>query len=567
MRRRLVAPAGLLGGIPLLGLVTTVLLVPIAVFLSYSFRSSELFGVGDTYTLDSYREVVTSPEFRELMLRSAVVAVIVAGIVVLCAFVLAYAITFRFGRWGNALLGVVLVSSLAAYIVRIYAWSSILGSNGLVNATLQAVGITDQPVVALSYGYPAIVITMVYLYLPVAALIITANMSGIDRGQLEASADLGGGRWRTVASVVAPQTTRAVASAFALTAIIASADFVTPALVGGPKGQMVGTTIQSAVLSRGDYPLGAALGVATIVCTLATLGLVLAAARISASVAHRAAMAFRPAQRHRRRRIRTSLSAPVAGALIAFLVAPLVVVVVFSLNTNRSVGLPMRGLTLSWYPAVLDEAGLIDSMANSLKLAVLTMLAALAIGVPAAFSLVRAQGWFRRVLWVAVLAPLVVPGVLIGAALLTAANDTGIRLGLGVTLAAQALYAVPFVALIVRARILSIDDRLTESGRDLGSTARRALRTVVFPLLLPSLAGGALLAASVALDEILISTFTLGGDSTLPVWILSRARRALTPGINAIAVMVLAVSLVSLVVATRIASRVISQRNSQAGTL
>ena len=229
---------------PLVLLVLFLIGLPLALLASYSFRESSFLGVGPGPTLDQYQAVFENSNTVRIMLRTLAVSFGVAGVVTILAFVVSYALTFRLsGRKALIFLGVVVASGFASFLVRIFAWGSILGTNGLVNGGLEAVGAIDDPLGFLFFGYFAVGVTMVYLWLPLAVLVVFSSMQGIDRKTVEASRDLGAGRWRTVFKVVAPQARGGLAGAFVLTAIFASADFVTPRLVGGPRGLTVGAIV------------------------------------------------------------------------------------------------------------------------------------------------------------------------------------------------------------------------------------------------------------------------------------------------------------------------------------
>ena len=218
-------------------LVLVLVGLPMALLASYSFRESSFLGVGPGPTFEQYRLVFENANIVRVMFRTLVVSFGVASVVTILAFVVSYALTFRLtGRKALIVLGVIVASGFASFLVRIFAWGSILGTNGLVNGGLEAVGAIDDPLGFLFFGYFAVGVTMAYLWLPLAVLVVFSSMQGIDRKTVEASRDLGAGRWRTISKVVAPQARGGLAGAFVLTAIFTSADFVTPRLVGGPRG-------------------------------------------------------------------------------------------------------------------------------------------------------------------------------------------------------------------------------------------------------------------------------------------------------------------------------------------
>jgi ABC-type spermidine/putrescine transport system permease subunit II len=169
----------------------------------------------------------------------------------------------------------------------------------------------------------------------------------------------------------------------------------------------------------------------------------------------------------------------------------------------------------------------------------------LALGVPAAFVLVRSRR--RRLtsaaLTPAVYAPVAVPGVMIGIALLTAAAFLNLQVGLVASGLAHILIATPYIVLVLRSRLLAMDIRIEEAAKDLGANPLKVFFDITLTLLKPSLIAAALLAAAVSLDELLVTNFTIGTGTTLPVWVLGQIRRGLTPGINALAVMLCVASL------------------------
>ena len=157
---------------------------------------------------------------------------------------MAYAMRFSLGRWGPRLLILVMATLLSSYIVRIFAWMTILGTNGLTNTVLLDLGVISHPLSFLLYGYFAIGLVLVYVYLPLAVLPIYAALQGVDPHAIEASRDLGATRLQTLRRVTIPLAMHGIRIAFAVSFIFAASDYVTPTLVGGLSGQMAGNVIQ-----------------------------------------------------------------------------------------------------------------------------------------------------------------------------------------------------------------------------------------------------------------------------------------------------------------------------------
>jgi ABC-type spermidine/putrescine transport system permease subunit II len=526
-------------------LLVGILLVPVGIFATYSFRPTGFLGVESGVTFENYSRVIHSHTDVTIILRTLALGLGVAFIVTSLAFVIAYALAFRIRRRAALIvLGVVLAASISSLLVRIYAWATILGNNGLINSTLTGLGITDKPLTFLLFGYFAIVVTMVYVYLPVATLILYGAFQNVDPRTLEASRDLGAGRWRTIARVTAPQVSGGLLAAFGFVAILAWGDYVTPSLMGGVRGQTIGTLIRDTALVQGDYAMAAALaltfGVAMLL-TICVLALAWRASRPLRGYAGRVGdrLAHRLARRRRQVMVKRSLSRPLTFALVGYLVLPTVLVIVFSFNDKSTVGLPWRAFTTRWYPEIVHRAGFTDAVTTSAQIAVAAVVASLVLGTLVALALIRLSGIARGALWLAVMLPFLVPGVLWGASLNTIAAEQGLLLGPGVTTLVHILLAIPLVVLVVYVRLSGVDRRIFEAARDLGAAPARVWRTVTIPIMLPSLVGAALFAAAYSLDELFVTNFTIGSANTVPVWVLGQIRYGFRPGINALGVMLL----------------------------
>jgi putative spermidine/putrescine transport system permease protein len=539
---------------------------PLVLLTTYSFRESSFLGVGTGPTLEQYKVVFESAGTVRLMLNTLMVSLIVGAIATALAFVVAYGITFRLGRRTALIaLGIVVASGVASFLVRIFAWGIVLGTNGLINSSLEAIGVIGQPLEWLYFDRFAIAVTMVYAYLPISALIVYSAMQEIDPRSVEASRDLGAGRWRTLFAVVMPQAKAGLLAAFAITVILAGGDFVTPRIVGGTSGLMVGAVVESLALTGGDLPGAAALALAFLVMLIGAVGLIALAFKLIGPVVRRISLVAQPAarsltQRAPRLRFRYSLSLPGALLLLVYMTVPTILVIIFSFNSSPNVGLPLTGFTTHWYPNIVGKVGFTEALKGSVTITTLATIGSLLIGIPVAFALVRAGKLGERLLWAAVLVPFVIPGALIGSALLIATDETGVRPGVALTTIVHVVLLVSVVVIVVYARLVGVDKHLTEAARDLGSSVWRAFRTVTLPLLLPSIIGAAVLGAAYSLDEIFITTFTIGSDNTVPIWLYGQARRGFTPGVNALGVLLLVGTLTAFTLAVTVARRSILDR-------
>ena len=534
--------------IPITVYIGVLLVGPAVLLVLYSFYTSSFYTIIHTFTSANYHEVFTVDVYWQLLLKSWLVGLIVASIITILAFTMAYAMRFSLGRWGPRLLILVMATLLSSYIVRIFAWMTILGTNGLTNTVLLDLGVISHPLSFLLYGYFAIGLVLVYVYLPLAVLPIYAALQAVDPHALEASRDLGATRLQTLRRVTIPLSIHGIRVAFAVSFIFAASDYVTPTLVGGLDGQMAGNVIQDQFTQSGNYPLGAALAILLVAGFPVILGGLAVAARLVRRVGSRIP---RPARRHHREwRTRAADAAariPYAGVvtaiLVVFLAAPLLTVIFFSFNNSPVPGLPFEGFTLHWYRTVFASGQFHAALRTSLEVAALAVVGAIVLGTPAAFGLARRRSALSPLINTIVFAPIAAPGVVIGIALLTTLDYAGIAAGIYPTAAAHILLVCPFVVLVVRARLTGLDPRIEEAARDLGARRVRVFRTILLPILASALAGAAILAAAISFDELVVTNFTIGAGATLPVWIFSQARTGLTTSINAIAVLLFAGSL------------------------
>ena len=154
------------------------------------------------------------------------------------------------------------------YLVKIYAWKTILGKQGIVNSLLVSLDIVDEPLTVFIFNPGAVGITLVHFLLPLAVLPIYGSLRGVSEISLEAARDLGASSWRVFADIVVPQCRTGLLASFAFTFLISAGDYVTPRLLGGPDTAMIGSFIESAFGLRLDWPLGSAMSYTILVICL-----------------------------------------------------------------------------------------------------------------------------------------------------------------------------------------------------------------------------------------------------------------------------------------------------------
>jgi len=264
---------GYLLSAPLTVLVAGLLLLPIGTFLVYSFLHPTLFGVELPFTLANYVEAFSTPVYWQLMWNSVQIGLVTALVSLVLGYMLAYHISFQAGRLKNVLLALTVISILGGYLVRIYAWRIILGTEGVLNSTLAALGLIQAPLDLLLFSKAAVVVALVNIYIPFTALTVYAALENVGRGQIEAARDLGANPWVAFWKVTLPLTGRAVFTSFLFVFLLTAADYVTPQLIGGTSGAMIGVVVYDQFIKLGNWGLGAALSFSIVL----TFGLVLVA--------------------------------------------------------------------------------------------------------------------------------------------------------------------------------------------------------------------------------------------------------------------------------------------------
>ena len=245
---------------------------PLLVLVAFSFYSFSNFDWVPDLNLANYEKALTSPVFRAIFVRTLIIALTITGITLLIAYPFTYIITFVFPARRQMLYFFVLVTLFGSYLVRIYAWRTILGAEGVINGTLVETGLINEPLRFLLNSPLAVVIALTNFLVPLAVLPIYSSMQNVSPGLLEAGRDLGSGPLGLARRIVLPLTMPGVRVAAAFTFIAAAADFATPALLGGAGGRLAGGAIRHEFGTTLNWPLGAALAITIIALMIAVVG-------------------------------------------------------------------------------------------------------------------------------------------------------------------------------------------------------------------------------------------------------------------------------------------------------
>lgn len=239
-----------------------------------------------------------------------------------------------------------------------------------------------------------------------------------------------------------------------------------------------------------------------------------------------------------------------ALAVYLFLYLPLAIVVVYSFNDSR-LNAEWVGFTVSWYQTLFQNEEMLAAAVNSLTIALVSSLIATLLGTMAGIAIHR---YNLKVLPVLTFTPVAMPEILLGVSLLLFFIQVlHLTLGMLSIIIAHVTFSIGFVAIVVRARLAGMEEALFEAARDLGANAWQTFRLITFPLILPAVIAGALMSFTLSIDDFVITFFTAGvGVSTLPLQIYTMIKIAVTPEVNAISTLLMLLTLLLIVIATRL---------------
>jgi ABC-type spermidine/putrescine transport system permease subunit II len=517
---------------------------PIAAFFVYSFLTTGLFRVSGPLTLQAYREAVTSGLNGTLAVNSFIIGFSTAAASLLIALPVAYWLRFAAGRWQTLVLFLVAATFFASYLVRIYAWRSILGENGLLNTGLREMGLIDEPLKFLVFNRFSVTVALVHIFLPYVVLVLYAGFRALSPELLEASQDLGASaskRWR---KILLPLIAAPAATSFLFVFILSSSDPVTAQFLGGTEGAMLGVRVREMLVATGNWPLGAALAFLMLAAFAVCYGITALGLRLLGL--HRVRFADAGSGGAERRSVPALV---VTLAALVFLYLPLVMVVLFSFHKTGGLSFPFKGFSTRWYEEVFNSDEFRRSLENSAVVATVTSAITLVLGTAAAYGLTRVSPFMRAPLAALFFVPLTLPGLFLGISLLTYFARLDLQLSLRTVIIAHVVYVFPYFLLIAKATLDRVDWTLEESAADLGASPVTTFRRVTLPQIWPLLVGATVLAFALSFDEFIITFFVIGADSTLPMYIWSSLRRTVDPSINVISTVLMVVTILLWVIA------------------
>ncbi len=492
-------------------------------------------------------------KYDEQILRSFFYGGIATVLALAIGYPLAYAIAMRGGRWKNLLLFAVIAPFLTTYLIRTLAWQTILADQSPTVDVLQSIGLVADDGRVLDTSV-SVIAGLTYNFLPFMILPIYASLERLDQRMIEAAKDLYSSSAAAFVRVTLPLSAPGIVAGVLLTFIPAVGDYVNAFFLGGPNQAMVGNVIQGQYLQTANYPIAAALAFTLMALILIVVVVYLRFAGTGNVIGDDGRVLASEGTTMSRFRhpgpigwLRVHALDLYAGAAIAYMLIPIVVIAVFSFNNPAgNFNIHWEGFTLDYWRDPFADAQLTDALKVSLRLAALSTLIATVIGTLLALALVRRRFLGRRAANLLILIPMATPEVVIGASLLSMFVYLGAARGFGTLLIAHVMFSISFVVVVVRSRLIGFDASLEEAAADLGATPLATFFKVTLPLLAPGIVAAALLAFTLSIDDFVISNFNSGTTVTFPLFIFGASQRGIPVEVNVLATMLFAVTVIAM---------------------
>lgn len=540
--------------------------VPLAAFLAVAFALPVLTILALAvwtpqlgWQIGSLERLFVVPVYRIVLLRTLEVAAVTTALCLLGALPVALLIHRLKGGARQWVYLLVLLPLWTSFLIKSFAWMVLLGKNGVVNSLLLALT-GEAAAVPLLFNFGAVIIGMVHGLMPFAVLTMLPVLQAIDMRLAPAAVTLGVRPAEAFLRVTLPLMAPGIAAAALIVFVTALGFFIVPALLGGPRQTMVANVIIDLVQELLNWPLAAAASVVMLAVVALLFGLYVRAFGIESLVGRARAPRRHVAVALWRARLRrqgwllfdrvaawlpaTPMRRGLDGGtlvIVAFLAAPALVLIPVSLSTSGIVDWPPQLFSTQWY-AALNTAGWRDAAWRSFSVAAATGVLSLVLAYPAAVWFVRRAQRARVPALIFMIAPMVVPRIVIAIGLFYLFARIGlIGSWLGLVIG-HTVIALPFVVTALIAVVQGYDERLDQAAAVCGAAPPRRLLRVTLPLIAPGLVSAFLFAFVTSLDELTIALFVTGGlSSTLPKQMWDEALLRVSPTLAAASTVLLLV--------------------------
>ncbi|MET4449552.1 putative spermidine/putrescine transport system permease protein [Bradyrhizobium sp. GM2.2] len=522
-----------------------------------------------SWTLANFSRIADTPVYLTVMRNTLEISVTVTAL----AFVLSYPIAYALTTGGVALRTFLLIGVVLPYftstLARTFAWILVLGRNGVINQFLLELGWVSQPVPML-YNRFGVILGMTHIVMPMMILPMYTVMSGIDSKLMRAARANGASPLAAFLTIFLPLSLPGLIAGVLLVFIYCLGFYITPALMGGLSDVMITMAISSQILEQLNWNFGAALSVVLLVAVLTILWigsrffpieqlLGFSDGKVASTVARRqmgAKMLMRVGS------AATALdrwlpsmggrSVPILASFLAMLLLlPVLIVAYLSFSASSYFVFPLPGYSLRNYEAFFFDTLWMRATVTSMRIALMAVGMATAMGAMLAFGLSRGAMPGRGAMVALLLSPIIMPTVIVAVAtyfLLARLGLQGTEFGLAL---GHAVHAIPYVVVIVVANLRDLNPSYERAARSLGAGPLATFRTIVAPLAMPALIVASFFAFLASFDDVVYVLFLgIGKITTLPMRMWEGIRQDISPTIAAVATLQMLIATIVILIGT-----------------
>ena len=488
-------------------------LIPLGLVLYYAFT-----GADSGFTLANVL-AITEPVHLKSLWTSLKMAFLTTLICLILAYPLGLVLCSLNLKKSNFIIFLFILPMWMNFLLRTMAWQLILSNNGVLNTLL---GFLHLPKVHIIYTFQAVLIGMVYDFLPFMILPIYNSLSSIGNDVVEAGKDLGAGYFTILRKIIFPLSLPGVISGITMVFVPSMTSFVISNILGGSNTLLIGNIIEQEFTYNFNWNLGSGLSFVLLVFTLISMGLMSVFDK-SEGGTNIWYMAF----------------------IFLLLYLPIIVLVVLSFNKSKA-RVAWRGFTFQWYANLFDNSRITDAFTTTLTLAFGSALSATIIGVVGAIGISAMKKRNYSIMLGATNIPML-NAEIVTALSLTLLFIRFIKLGFTTVFIGHVTFGVPYVILNVLPRLRTLNKNAYEAALDLGATPLYAFFKVCWPELMPGIMSGFLMAATMSMDDFVITYFTRGpGINTISTMVYSEVKRGIQPEMYALSTLLFLLILVLL---------------------
>ena len=457
----------------------------------------------------SLASVEQIPTYITTILLSVLYGVAATAICLVLGFPFAYIFSKAPQKYKNIVVLLVMLPMWMNFLIRTYSWMTILGDSGVINTILNVLGLKQ---LKLINNGAAVILGMVYNFLPYMILPIFSVLTKLDNSLIEAAQDLGSNKFEVIKNVIIPLSKPGILSGITMVFVPCVSTFYITQKLGGGQVVLIGDVIETQFQSANNYNLGAALSFVLMILIFICLG------------------------------------------VMNYFGAPIAVMMLFSLNSTSSTYI-FSGFSTHWYNEMFKDTVAVQALKNTVLLAVCTALVSTVLGVLAAVGLFNSKSkLYKSAMMTTTNIPMMNPEIVTGIAMMllfvfagSLVNKSDI-LGFWTLLIAHVTFALPYVILNVIPKLKQFDMHVYEAALDLGCKPIKAFFKVVMPEILSGIITGCVMSFTLSLDDFIISYFTNGPSfQTLPIYIFSMTKKRVKPDMYALSTLMFISILVLLV--------------------